>query len=157
MDIVGYEGLYQASDWGNIKSLSYNRTSKERLLKMTDRGDGYLHVSLFKGVEKRTLRVHQLIAITFLGHVPDGTHKIVVDHIDSNKLNNRVDNLQLITQRQNTSKKRSGTSRFIGVSWVGNCNKWKASISINGKVVYLGLFTDELAASEAYQNRLSQL
>jgi hypothetical protein len=85
-----------------------------------------------------------LVAMAFLNHKPDGTHKIVVDHINNNKLDNRVVNLQLISQRENLSKDRKdGTSKYVGVCWKKSRNKWQVDIKIDGKRKYLGLFTDE--------------
>ena len=134
--VKGYEGLYEVSNFGNVKSLerinSMSRRVKERILKQSIAGNSYLRVKLFNGIRY----VHQLVAIAFLNHLPNG-NKIVVDHIDNNRLNNRLDNLQLINQRENTSKDRKGgTSKHIGVHWVKPSKKWKAAISINGKTKY---------------------
>jgi hypothetical protein len=64
--------------------------------------------------------------------------------------------LQVITNRQNTSKdKRGGTSKYTGVYM--DKKKWRAAIRINGKIKYLGLFTDEKEAAKAYQNELKKI
>ena len=155
--VKGYEGLYEISNFGNVKSLertnSMSRRVKERILKQSIAGNSYLRVKLFNGIRY----VHQLVAICFLNHLPNG-NKIVVDHIDNNKSNNRLDNLQLVTQRENTSKDRKGgSSKYIGVHWVKQCKKWKAAISINGKTKIIGMFTNELQASNAYQYELKRI
>ena len=103
---------------------------------------------------KRT--VNQIMAIAFLSHKPCG-HKIVVDHIDNNKLNNKLYNLQLITHRENISKDKKGSSKYTGVCWHKIKNKWQSSIAINGKIKYLGIFTNEIEAAQAYQNELKKL
>jgi hypothetical protein len=101
--------------------------------------------------------MHQLVAITFLGHNTNG-HKIVVDHINGDKLNNKVENLQVITNRANLSKdKKGGSSKYVGVNWNNAAKKWQSRILIDGNRRNLGYFANELEASEAYQNRLSQL
>ena len=101
--------------------------------------------------------VSQLIAIAFLNHKPCG-NKMVVDHIDTNKLNNKLYNLQVITNRENTSKDRkNGSSKYLGVSWNKSNKNWSATILINGKPKYLGSFTNEKEASQAYQNELKNL
>ena len=101
--------------------------------------------------------MHILVAMAFLGHKPDG-HKIVVDHINGDKLNNRLENLQLITNRENVSKDRNGcSSKFVGVHWDKSTSKWKAHIAIEGKQKHLGRFSNELQAAEAYQLELNKI
>lgn len=111
-DIPNYKGLYQVSNLGKIKSLGNNKLKKEKILKNRLSSSGYLHVYLSKNKEGKNFKVHQLIAMAFLNHIPNG-HKIVVDHIDNNPLNNYVENLQLISQRENTSKRRLYYSKRI--------------------------------------------
>lgn len=153
-EIPGYEGMYEVSDLGRVKSLKYN---KERILKPYVDSQGYYGISLSFNNKAKTKKVHQLVAITFLNHTPDGTTKIVVDHIDNNPLNNRLDNLQVISQRENTSKdKKGGSSNFIGVSWTKARRRWRAAIRINKKEIYLGDFKDEEEASNAYQSALTR-
>ena len=153
--IPGYEGIYEVSDLGRVKSLKFG---KEKILKCIKDSAGYYVVGLRKDNKTKTKKVHQLVAMAFLNHTPDGTQKLVVDHIDNNKLNNRLDNLQLTTNRENTSKDRKGcSSKFIGVSWFKRDNKWKASIYINGKLIHLGYFDTEEEASKAYNNKLKEI
>ena len=97
-DIDGYEGLYQVSNLGNVKSLNYNRTGKERILKPGTNGSGYLHVILCKNGKIRLFKVHRLVAKAFLEN-PD--HKSDVNHKDENKTNNCVENLEWMTRQEN--------------------------------------------------------
>jgi hypothetical protein len=162
-DIPEYEGLYQVSNLGNVKSLAREMVkgkrkfiSKEKILKLGKDGAGYYFVNLYKNGKIKNFKIHKLVAITFLNHIPD-RYRIVVDHIDNNPLNNRLENLQLISQRQNTSKDRiNGSSKYIGIYWNKKANKWMALISINGKRKYLGIFSDELDAHEAYKKELKK-
>jgi hypothetical protein len=165
-DIPGYEGLYQASTEGRVKSLDRvvedrdairRRKFKERILKLILGGSGYFHVDLSKeGIEKN-FKVSQLVAMAFLGHKRCG-HKIVVDHIDNNRSNDFVENLQLISHRENTSKdKKSYSSEYTGVCWSKASKKWHSQIQINGKICYLGQFENELHASKAYQTALKDV
>ena len=148
-DIPGYKGMYQVSNLGNVKSF---RKSKERILKPSIGDKGYYVVTLFN---KR--RIHQLVAEAFLNHTPCGM-KLVIDHINNDKLDNRVENLQVVTQRFNTSKTEGkGTSKYKGVSWYKKYNKWIAQITIDRKRINLGYFNCELAASLAYQNKLKTI
>ena len=158
-EIPGYNGLYQASNLGRIKSLSRKVCnyrgcyfSKERFL--TQRiSKNYKSVRMKNGNKS----VHQLVAMAFLGHVPCG-HKIVVDHINHDKLNNRLENLQLITNRENCSKDvKNKSSKYTGVSWDKARNKWVSQIKINGKTVPLGRYKCELVASIVYQKKLKEV
>lgn len=149
--IDGYEN-YEVSNFGNVKALNYRCSGKERLLKQQKCTNGYLMVRVYKNCEWKIFRVHVLVAMEFHGHKPDGTTKICVDHIDNNKLNNHVDNLQLISHRENSSKdKKDGTSKYIGVHWNKGKNKWTASITFNWRLIHLGHFDLEIDAANAYQ------
>lgn len=152
--IDGFED-YFISNLGNVKS---KKNGKEIILKQHLSKKGYLSVGLFK-VKRNTKRIHQLVAIAFHNHVPDG-HNVIVDHIDNDKLNNNANNLQLISVRENTSKdqfRRNHTSKYVGVSWYKTLNKWRAIIRINGKVKHLGIFKNELDAAKAYQDKLKEI
>jgi hypothetical protein len=154
-DIPNYEGHYQVSNLGRVKSLKFN---KKKILRANIAAKGYLAVSLCKGSFKQTIKVHALVAAAFLGHMPDGTYKIVVDHINNIKTDNRLENLQLISQRQNAFKDRkNGTSKYLGVSWNKWNNKWTATIHINGKTKYLGYYICEFKAAMAYQKELKTI
>ena len=118
-DIPDYEGVYQVSNLGRVKSLKFN---KERILKSTKDRDGYLRVYLCLNNKSKT---------------------------------NKVENLEIVTQRENANKKHiKSSSKYIGVSWKKRDKKWVSSIRINGKKKYLGSFTDELEAHNAYQKAL---
>lgn len=93
--------------------------------------------------------------MAFLYHVPNGMG-IVVDHKDNIKTNNFDFNLQLITQRLNTSKNTKSSSKYPGVHWNKINNNWRAQIRINGKAIHLGSFDTEEEAAQAYQQKLRQ-
>ena len=160
-DIKGYEGLYQVSNLGRVKSLSRlinhwrggERLIKERIKSVAVGSDGYLMVGLSKEGNPESITIHKLVAVAFLNHTPCG-FKIVVDHIDNDPLNNNANNLQLVTNRENTSKDRKGASKYVGVTRLKRNNKWKASIWLNGRTEYLGAFKEEYTASIAYQTAL---
>ena len=152
-NIPNYEGFYKISRCGIVKSL---KQSKETILNGCIDKCGYKQFSLYGKRGMFNFKLSQLLAMTFMGHKVDG-HKIVVDHINNDKTDNRLSNLQLISQRENTTKDRKGTSAYIGVSWSETRNKWISQITINGKHKYLGAFVDELEASKAYQKKLKSL
>jgi len=153
-DIPGYEGAYQVSDKGNVKSLNFR---KERLLKQSSDSTGYLKISLYKDGKEKSITIHVLVAIAFLNHIQCGNN-LVVDHIDNDPLNNNLRNLQIITHRENVSKDRRGvSSQYTGVSWNKSTKKWVASIYTNGKQKNLGSFKTELEAHHAYQKKLKEI
>lgn len=96
-DIKGYEKLYQVSNLGNIKTLDYNHTKKEHLLKPILQQDGYYAVNLMKNGKRKRLRINRIVASAFLGE-----SNLVVNHKNGNKLDNRVENLEWCTCKENT-------------------------------------------------------
>lgn len=159
-DVPGYEGLYQASDFGRIKSLSNNKYKKEKILKHSFKR-GYHRVILWNNKNIKCYSVHQIIAIVFLNHYPNGNN-IVVDHINNDKNDNRLDNLQLIHNSLNLKKrsffkKPNCTSKYLGVNWNEKDKRWMSRISINGKSKYLGSFLTEEEANIARINALNNL
>jgi hypothetical protein len=164
--IPGFED-YEVSNLGNVKSLyrffkdktGRNTSKKERILKNSIDTNGYCRVNLSnKGEKRKTFQVHQLVAIAFLDHKPNGFKGLVVDHIDNNPLNNNVENLQLITNRENSSKDKKGySSKYIGVNWYKRDKKWRAQIMINGKLNHLGCFKNEKIAHAVYLNAVEGL
>lgn len=153
-DVDGHEGHYEVSDQGNVKS---KRGLEERILKPWKDTGGYFAVGICKDCKKKNKKIHKLVAIAFLNHKPEG-QAICVDHINNIKTDNRLINLQLISHRENLSKdKKGGTSKYVGVHWYKASSKWIAIISLNGKNKYLGYFTDELDAHNAYQKALKEI
>lgn len=155
-DVIGYEGCYKISNIGRVKSIKRKGVLNDRLLSPCPNSYGYLCVALSKNGAQKSMRVHQLVAQSFLNHKACGL-RLVIDHINNDKLNNIVENLQIITNRENVSKDRKGgTSKYLGVSWCRNRGKWVSIITINNKNEILGVFTSELEAAKAYKKRLKE-
>ena len=150
-EVPNYECIYQVSNLGNIK-----RLSSGNIMKQSNTHDGYLCVSLMNNGKRWRPKVHQVVAMAFLGHTPCGM-KMVVDHINDNPLDNRVENLQVVTTRYNSNKTQGRySSKYKGVSWHNSSKKWLSRISINGKCLNLGSFDCELKAHFKYQEALSK-
>ena len=97
-DVIGYEGLYQVSNKGNVKSLNYRHTGKERILKLRKNNRGYLQVFLYKEGKAKVYKVHRLVATAF---IPNPNNLEQVNHIDEVKTNNIVENLEWCTREYN--------------------------------------------------------
>ena len=158
MDVPGYESIYKVSNLGNLKSLNYNHTKKEKLISNKSiNKSGYCGVSLYKNKKKRQYNIHQLVAMAFLGHKIEAKG-LVVNHINFNKIDNRVENLELVTSRENGNlKHKKSTSKYVGVSWDNTHKKYRARINVNKFDESLGLYSCEKKASDAYQRRLAEL
>jgi len=152
-DIPDYEGLYQLSNLDRVSSLKFESTT---ILKENIDNRGYINYCLWKGGKSKTLRLHVLKMMVYKGFEPCG-HKLVVDHIDNDKANNDLSNLQIITHRKNLTKDKKSTSNYAGVSWNKQCKRWVSQIRINSVVTYLGVYTDEYPAHLAYEKALKEI
>lgn len=163
----GNETNVEITEFGNIrriekpwhgkgkgsKSIFYGEVNTENKKLQSS---GYCSIGIaIKGFGSKYLLVHQIMAIHFLNYKV-GERKLVIDHIDSNKTNNSIENLRIVTMRENSSKEvtiRSGLP-----TGVHRYDKWfHANIKINGKTKYLGKFNTKEKASDAYQKALKDL
>ncbi len=166
-DIPGYEGKYQVSNLGRVKGVDryedWRGTIRKRKGKIKSQNvdkNGYYRVNISKEGKRETIAVHILVSMAFLGHKPDGYNKIIDHKEEGDKSYNIPENLQIITQRENCSKKfdkSKTTSRYTGVYWRKDIKKWKSQIQINGKRKHLGYFNTQEEASKAYQQKLKEL
>ena len=122
-DIKGYEGLYQVSNKGRVKSLNYRRTGKEGILKGKPDKDGYLRVGLCKNKKQKPFYIHRLVAKAFL---PNPNNLPEVNHIDENKENNHVENLEWCDRKYNNNY--GSRNERASVSMKGKKHKLKKQI-----------------------------
>ena len=94
-DIKGFEGKYSVSNLGRVKSHNFNNTKQEKILSNKGLRRGYPTISLGKGNNKS---IHRLVAETF---IPNDKNKECVNHINGIKTDNRVENLEWVTQLEN--------------------------------------------------------
>lgn len=165
--IPGYEGIYEISNVGDIRSIDrtfqgYNGFYhlKGKNLRPTTHicnGRKYLAVNLSRNGIVKSERVHRLMADSFL---PKDSNRTYVNHINGDSLNNAISNLERCSQRENVShgRKGKGTSKYIGVRFVKSRSKWAASVWLNGKNHPVGnTFLSEEQAHLAYKVKLVEL
>jgi len=153
-DIPGFEGYYQVSNVGRVKSLARAvpnsamscRDLRETVLQPGKEPIGYLRVHLRSQNKRLGTRIHKLMQKAFMD---DKTSYI--DHINGDKSDNRLENLRVCTQQQNNfnRKKSGGTSKYKGVSKVKS-GKWVVYIKKNRKNNNLGCFECEIEAAKVY-------
>lgn len=164
-DIPGYEGMYQVSDQGRVKSLEKTVPNKwprvctyhEKVLKPNRNKQGYLRIHVCKLGEKKHLSIHRLVASAFLSEY---TEKKPVDHLNGICGDNRLSNIRMATQSENQANRRKGTghsSKFKGVTWDKERETWKCVIMKGWKRVFIGRFQDEVEAAKAYDEKLFTL
>ena len=107
---------------------------------------GYLNI----GFNCKEYPLHHLVFFMFKGYLPK-----LIDHIDGNKLNNKIENLReasINENARNCKKPSHNTSGYKGVCWAKSKNKWQANITVKNKLLFLGRFDDPLEAYKAYCN-----
>lgn len=113
-DVPGYEGLYQVSEFGDVKALaktvphgrSKMRPYPERVMNLRKNNFGYLSIELSKNGEQKNLKVHRLVAMAFVPN-SDPKRLIHIDHLDMDKTNNHYSNLEWVTQEENSHRAKA--------------------------------------------------
>ena len=122
-DIEGYEGLYQVSNMGRVKSLkrkvnaniinNVSRTVRSRILKQSINCDGYLRIALHREMTSKNFPVHRLVAKAF---IPNPNNKPTIDHINTVRTDNRVCNLRWATPKEQFSENEISRERIKEVN-----------------------------------------
>jgi len=144
-DVEGYEGLYKINQHGEILSF------KGKIRKHRKSSTGYMMIDLWKNNKPFATSIHRLLAIAFLNKE---NGKNFVNHKNSNRLDNRIENLEWVTKHENNmyqiKQKRNTESKYKGISKTRNKKKWFARVMINKKQIHLGTFDLEIDAAKAY-------
>ena len=134
----------------------YWRVSLNRSIKIGSKAGSLKRIGYYKiGINGKTYLNHRLIYLYHYGFIPKQ-----IDHIDNNKLNNKIENLREITNSQNHMNQKShknSASKYKGVSWYKRINKWRVQIQINNKNKHLGYFDDEINAAKVYNKKAIEL
>ena len=102
--IKEFEGYYEVSNMGRVRSLNYKRTGKKKILKNIEDYKGYLEVGLTKNGKRKQFKVHRLVAEAF---IPNPENKPCIDHINTVKSDNRVENLRWVTYKENSNNEKT--------------------------------------------------
>jgi len=134
------------------EAFDYNPDTGVLIRKSTNRPskglDSYGYIQL--GYCKKMYKAHRVIWAIVHGEFPKGH----IDHINGNRSDNRIQNLRVVTQQQNSHNhqkiNKKNKSGFRGVCWNGRASKWQAAISVNSKTIYIGVFSTPEDAHLAY-------
>ena len=142
---------YSISTDGDVKSLITGKIMKQHVSTV-----GYKAIRLtLSSKNTKLIHTHRLVAITFLGF--DETSSCVVDHIDNNKLNNHISNLQIVSRRLNNTKEFTSKSGLPGVYSEPDRVSFRSRIKINGKYVSLGNYKTPEEAYYKYMEALKDV
>jgi len=162
--IKNYEGLYEISNYGRVKSLAKSwiagfntiRTKPTTVLREMINNHGYKQVILSGNGKRKTIKISLLIWDHF-GDKPRNGRKLQVDHIDNIKTHDWIWNLQLLSQVDNLikyHKAQTYTSKYIGVIFRDDMQKWIAEIQLEKKKYHLGSFDTEILAYKEHKRAL---
>lgn len=138
--IKDYEGFYEVSNLGRVKSLDRiiidskgrKRLFEGKIMKLKSDRYGYLYVSLNKN-GKKNFKVHRLVAEAFIPNTEDKKH---VDHINTNKEDNRVENLRWVTPKENNNNELTKEhKKGCQLGEKNACSKCVIQISLDGKLI----------------------
>ena len=129
-DVKGYEDLYQVSNKGRVKSLGNDKSRKEKILKPQGTRLGYLQIMLCKGGERKMHQVHRLVLMTFAPC--ENMENLQVNHLDENKENNQLNNLEWVTCKENINH-GTHNDRVAEKNTNGKCSIPIAQLTQDGK------------------------
>lgn len=142
------KGLYFVSNLGRFKRI---KKYGERILIPSKSANGYMVVGICLNNKNKVVKIHRLVASLFIRHPKKDE---VVNHIDFDKSNNRLENLEWVSHMENLShyqtRRNDTSSKKVGCSYNNQFKKWVAAITLPAGRKYLGLFETETDAHNAY-------
>ena len=157
MPIEGYEGYYEVSDLGRVRSLDREikhkrlgrQKCKGRIISQTLDTRGYYKILLCVSGDERVVTVHKLVAEAFIGK----SNGLQVNHINGVRTDNRLENIEYVTARENKTHGRKTRAKYTGCTKTKS-GKWFSCIQINKKRFCLGTYENPEDAAAAYRNAL---
>ena len=166
----GHETNIEVNKMGEVRRVPKDWMKRKPKIKLSNlyKSNGYYSTSVVvKDIGTKRVHIHQIMAVVFFQHTPCG-HKFVVDHIDDNKINNKIENLRIVTNKENVIKswKKKFPLRNYDTHKLNKGKKWAfrevkgyykaykyyaAKISINGIEKHLGTFNTAEEAKAAYE------
>ena len=143
---------YAISNYGEVINITTGIKKKQ-----STNENGYKKVDLYLNGKRKSIFVHRLVGNAFIDKINE---KTLIDHKDCNKTNNRLDNLRWCNNSENmrnskiSSRNNSGVR---GVSFDKEKQKWKAVITVNGKIMHIGYFEDLEVAKIARQDKSKEI
>lgn len=145
--IEGFNGVYDVSDHGRVRS----HFREGGIRKMHAKSSGYVQVNLYRDGGYKHVFVHRLVATAFLG-----PSELDINHKDGNKLNNCAENLEYVTQRENSAHHyKQHRALPTGVYKAGN--RYRAMMRNDGKCAHIGYYATAKDASLAYQAAIAKI
>lgn len=145
--VLGFEGYFEISSCGRLRNIKTNFIRKESIDNL-----GYVNYGIAANGKTRRDRAHRMVAEVFLGD-PTG---FVVDHLNGNRSDNRVENLEIVTHMENCLRGKQSDRKSGKFSKYRNVHKngdmYVARKTIQGKIYYFGAYKTEGEAFEAVKN-----
>lgn len=140
--IDGFDYDYEVSNLGNVRCLNnkYRKSTNGLNFKQSKDSDGYMRVGLIKDGVARTIKTHRLVAKYFLDNYSE---ELTVNHINFDKTNNKVSNLEMMTPSENTLHYQNSVNKLIGIKKHKNLNKYTVRVTYLGTRRYLGTYETE--------------
>lgn len=163
-DIVGYEGLYQVSNFGRVKSLERKShrlinggvvTYPEKIKTLETVRSGYKRVNLYRDGKLKKYLVHRLVAFTFLGK--PAHDEMQVNHKNGITSDNNVENLEWVTIRENANHKSTVLNKKPRGVYKAGKNGWSAQIVVNQRKTTIGTFKNKSCAYKAFYEKYLEL
>jgi hypothetical protein len=146
--VTDFEGLYEVSSLGRVRKMM--KDGNHLIRKLNEDRKGYLWIYLSKDNKRKYYKIHRLVAAEFIGK-----SKQLIHHINEDKKDNRPENLEYVSDRENSNHYRRRFGKYMtGVFRYKEGRKFYSRAFINGVKTYLGAFDTEIEAHQAYLSKI---